>query len=40
MKRHENFWDRNARFYEYFMRKDRKVYEKMYELIRPIVKDK
>ena len=40
MKRHENFWDRNARFYEYFMRKDRKVYEKLYELIRPIVKDK
>lgn len=40
MKRHENFWDRNARFYEYFMRKDRKAYEKMYELIRPIVKDK
>lgn len=40
MKRHENFWDRNAKFYEYFMRKDRKAYEKMYELIRPIVNDK
>ena len=40
MRGHENFWDRNAGLYDCFMRKDRAVYEKMYELIRPVVKDK
>ena len=40
MQDHENFWDRNAGLYDRFMRKDRAVYEKMYELIRPVVKDK
>ena len=40
MQDHENFWDRNAGLYDCFMRKDRAVYEKMYELIRPVVKDK
>ena len=40
MREHKNFWDRNAGRYERFMRKDREVYEKMYELIRPVVKDK
>ena len=40
MQDHKNFWDRNAGLYDCFMRKDRAVYEKMYELIRPVVKDK
>ena len=34
MREHKNFWDRNAGLYDCFMRKDRAVYEKMYELIR------
>ena len=38
MRKHKNFWDRNAGRYDRFMRKDRAAYEKMYELIRPIVK--
>ena len=38
MREHKNFWDRNARIYNRFMRKDRAAYEKMYELIRPVVK--
>ena len=40
MREHKNFWDRNAGLYDRFMRKDRAVYETMYELIRPVVKDK
>ena len=40
MREHKNFWDRNAGLYDCFMRKDRAAYEKMYELIRPVVKDK
>ena len=40
MRARKNFWDRNAGLYDCFMRKDRAVYEKMYELIRPVVKDK
>ena len=40
MREHKNFWDRNAGLYDRLMRKDRAVYEKMYELIRPVVKDK
>ena len=40
MREHKSFWDRNAGLYDCFMRKDRAVYEKMYELIRPVVKDK
>ena len=40
MREHKNFWDRNADLYDCFMRKDRAVYEKMYELIRPVVKEK
>ena len=40
MREHKNFWDRNAGRYDRFMRKDREGYEKMYELIRPVVKDK
>ena len=34
----KNFWDRNAGLYDRFMCKDRAAYEKMYELIRPVVK--
>ena len=40
MREHKSFWDRNAGRYDRFMRKDRAAYEKMYELIRPIVKAK
>ena len=40
MREHKNFWDRNAGLYDCFMRKDMAVYEKMYELIRPVVIDK
>ena len=40
MREHKNFWDRNSGRYDRFMRKDRAAYEKMYELIRPVVKAK
>ena len=40
MRENKNFWNRNARIYNRFMRKDRAAYEKMYELIRPVVKNK
>ena len=40
MRKRKNFWDKNAGRYDRFMRKDRAAYEKMYELIRPIVKAK
>ena len=40
MRARKNFWDRNAGLYDCFMRKDRAAYEKIYELIRPVVKDK
>ena len=40
MRERRNFWDRNAGRYDRFMRKDRAVYEKLYGLIRPVVKDK
>ena len=40
MRKHKNFWDKNADRYDRFMRKDRAAYEKMYELIRPSVKAK
>ena len=40
MKEKKNFWDRNARIYNRFMRKDRAAYETMYALIRPVVKVK
>ena len=40
MREHKNFWDKNAGRYDRFMRKDRAAYEKMYELNRPIVKNK
>ena len=40
MREHKNFWDRNAGRYDRFMRRDRAAYEKMYALIRPVVKAK
>ena len=36
----KNFWDRTAKIYDRFMRKDRKAYEQMYALICPIVEHK
>ena len=33
MRKHKNFWDRNAGRYNRFMRKDRAEYDEMYELI-------
>ena len=40
MRKHKNFWDKNAGRYDRFMRKDRAAYDEMYELIRPKVKAK
>ena len=40
MRDHENFWDRNAGWYDRFMRKDRAAYDEIYALIRPVVKAK
>ena len=40
MEENKSFWDRNAKHYDRFMRKDRAAYDAMYELIRPVVKAK
>ena len=40
MRRHKNFWDRNAGRYDRFMRNDGAAYDEMYALIRPVVKAK
>ena len=40
MQTKKTFWDRNARIYDRFMRKDSAAYEQMYELIRPVVRHK
>ena len=40
MRKHKDFWDRNAGRYDRFMRKDRAAYEKIYALLRPVVKAK
>ena len=40
MRKHKNFWDKNAGRYDRFMRKDRAAYDEMHELIRPVVKAK
>ena len=40
MRKHKNFWDKNAGRYDRFMRKDRAAYDEMYALIRPVVKGK
>lgn len=35
-----NFWDKNAKYYDRFMRKDAAAYKQMYALIRPLAKQK
>ena len=40
MRERKNFWDRNAGLYDRFMRKDGAAYERMYEMIRPVVQHK
>ena len=40
MRKHKNFWDKNAGRYDRFMRKDRAAYDEMYALIRPVVRHK
>lgn len=36
----KDFWDKNAKIYDKFMKKDTSAYEQMYALIRPAVKNK
>ena len=38
MKEETSFWDRNARRYDRFMRKDAAAYRQMYDLICPVVR--
>ena len=40
MRKHRNFWDKNAGRYDRFMRKDRAAYDEIYAMIRPVVKAK
>ena len=40
MRKHKDFWDKNAGRYDRFMRKDGAAYDEMYELIRPVVRHK
>ena len=40
MRKHKNFWGKNAGRYDRFMRKDRAAYDEMYALIRPVVRHK
>lgn len=40
MAKRKDFWDRNARRYDGFMRKDAAAYEELYELLRPVVRHK
>ena len=40
MKENKSFWDRNAKHYDRFMRKDAAAYMRMYALLRPVVKAK
>ena len=35
-----DFWDRHAKIYNRFMRRDAAAYERMYELLRPVVRRK
>ena len=37
MKSPKTFWDRNAGRYDRFMRKDAAAYERLYELLRPML---
>lgn len=34
------FWDRTAKIYDHFMKKDHKAYKQMYSLIYPVVRHK
>ena len=36
----KTFWDRTAKIYDYFMKKDHKAYKQMYFLIYPVVRHK
>lgn len=38
MRKSQNFWDKNAGRYDRFMRKDATAYERLYELLRPVVR--
>ena len=40
MRSSQNFWNKNAGRYDRFMRKDAAAYEQMYELLRPVVRQK
>ena len=40
MQEHKDFWDKNAGRYDRFMRKDAAAYERLYELLRPVVRHK
>ena len=40
MENHQNFWDKNAGRYDRFMRKDAAAYAQLYELLRPVVRQK
>ena len=40
MQEHKDFWDKNAGRYDRFMRKDTAAYERLYELLRPVVRHK
>ena len=34
------FWDRTAKIYDHFIKKDHKAYKQMYSLIYPVVRHK
>lgn len=38
MRNSQSFWDKNAGRYDRFMRKDAAAYERLYELLRPVVR--
>ena len=40
MRNSQNFWDKNAGRYDRFMRKDAAAYERLFELLRPVVRRK
>ena len=40
MRNSQNFWEKNAGRYDRFMRKDTAAYEQLYELLRPVVRQK
>ena len=40
MRKSQNFWDKNAGWYDRFMCKDAAAYAQLYELLRPVVRHK